>query len=937
MLPRLVGRAPEQRAIADVLARASSGHLQVVGIEGPPGIGKSSLLEDTLLRLQGWTVLRCRLDRSAPQVRLGAVAELAAPLGWDEAQASDDASTVARWLRERIEELSGPVCLAIEDAHLIDRESTAALLQLGRQVTDLPIVALATTRPERGAETSALARLAREPGRGRWLVLAPLGRDGVRELFSDRLDAVLDGPTVGRVLDATGGYPIYLEELVHRLGTSQDPDDTLTTTLVRLQGAASDRLLTDRVRGVLAGTSPDTAAALLAISLGDELSWDQVSLAVEARGLPSPRRGDVLGTGLVVATSRDTLRPRHAIMGQSVIDESSAADVRATHSALGQVVPGSAGLLYRARSAQPGDAGADLVAELSDRALHHMLSGDGALAVNLSLAAARLDPTKASAAAIMAMRVRRPDLVAQVEGHLRDETRPATRQALHALLCATRQDLDEALAELAASDPEACDDESLTVLGYAAHETSRVAVTRGRFHGAELAGRVRDALVRRRQAALEEGWPAEFLAEYSNLVALLGMWSLMSELDPTDGRELIRRSEALEADVAQWPGTERVLGVLVSIRCSYLIYSGRYDDAVREIREHADQSVADPDSLVGTTYTQLQVLFQSGRWDEALLLARAALGRTLDRLNDPSRRRLAAAAAAIPGCRGESTVAHEEGAPSADGHPVLERCAQALTEAWAWVSRGDRDPARAAEVAAGLDQSWRDGAAGSFAGGLPVAVLRVRAHLLAGDADRARAVAQEIERGSYDELVRRYLRAHIRALLTSPDDPRESEERFSEAAVALAAHLADQPEQGLHLYRAVLAEDWADRVRARGGTPSAALRDELAKGVSVLRACGAASWRTRLGRLADPDGAQAPAGRPLQAVADLDPLDELTSREREIARLVADGLTNREIAAVLFLSVRTVEYHISNALRKLGHASRVELRSALRRRAHHAS
>jgi len=51
----------------------------------------------------------------------------------------------------------------------------------------------------------------------------------------------------------------------------------------------------------------------------------------------------------------------------------------------------------------------------------------------------------------------------------------------------------------------------------------------------------------------------------------------------------------------------------------------------------------------------------------------------------------------------------------------------------------------------------------------------------------------------------------------------------------------------------------------------------------------------------------------------------LTRRELEIARLVADDLTNKEIAARLFLSQRTVDTHVTNILNKLGLGSRVQL------------
>lgn len=928
----LVGRDIELRVVSEQAAHAAQGNPRVVVLEGPAGVGKSALASAVVERLDGWTTVESHQVPSDRANRLSVLKRLAGETVL-EVDTTEPALT-ARSARELIEESTTPICLIIEDAQWVDVDSAQSLVQLLRQSSRLPLLVILTLRP--GAEgLDDLARLARAPEGGAWLTISPLGSDSALALLTDRLGFTPDPRALRRILDVTGGYPLYLEELAHRLTVSRDPSDTLTTTLSRLRHDTPERMVTERVAEAVASSSPEVAAALLAVCLGEELTWEELGAVVRHRGFPEPRLRDVLASGLVVRLTSDALRPRHAVLGQAVLDEATPDDVRATHSALGAVLTGTPSLRHRVSAARSVDDDPELVGQLEHRSLEHLIFGEGEQSFELALAAARLDPSRLMAAALTALRVRRSDLVREMRRDVVAEHDPVAHLILSALLCAADQDLPEAISMLSRVDPAACDDDSLMVLAHTTQEVSRLAVAEARYQVAAASCRVSQELARRRDTATASGTPGDGVREHSVLIGLLGLWGHLAELDPQDGTSILAALAELEPQVEAWPGTEPAVAAIRAVRCTIMEYSGLYDEAGTLLATLVDAPITDSDFILQIAYPRFRLLFQSGRWDEARLVAQAALGRTMDRLNDYGRLRLLAAATAVAACRAEEHQPLSLVAVPQAGQ-VIVRAAQAVTEAWQAVATGG-DLSASARA---LDGAWGEGHGGVYVG-IPTAILRVRGHLAHGDVASAQVAVDETHHDSYDPDALAYVRAHMGALMLTTTDPEAARQEFARASDLLTCTLAQNPKHGLHLYRAVLAEDRAQHLLRHGLGGFDEVRDDLAEAVQTTHRAGAPMWRQRLvelGHRLEEGGATTPeppqlsaGGQALRMVPAVDDsLDSLTSRERELAWLVADGLTNREIAAKLFLSVRTVEYHISNTLKKLHLTSRVDLRQRVR-------
>jgi len=190
--------------------------------------------------------------------------------------------------------------------------------------------------------------------------------------------------------------------------------------------------------------------------------------------------------------------------------------------------------------------------------------------------------------------------------------------------------------------------------------------------------------------------------------------------------------------------------------------------------------------------------------------------------------------------------------------------------------------------------------------GLPAIPDAVEAAVRAGrpgDAEPRLVVAQRWV-GQAPTPLRRALLARCEALLGQ----RDWDEAYGEAT----EHAPAVPP----LQRArtdLLYGEWLRRERRRTDA-----RGHLRAAVDLFRQLGAVPWAGR---------AEAELRATGETVRKSEPaaLAQLTPQERKIVDLVTDGLTNREIAAQLYLSPRTVDYHLRKVFTKLGIASRTEL------------
>ncbi|WP_436704924.1 AAA family ATPase [Geodermatophilus sp. CPCC 205761] len=268
--------------------------------------------------------------------------------------------------------------------------------------------------------------------------------------------------------------------------------------------------------------------------------------------------------------------------------------------------------------------------------------------------------------------------------------------------------------------------------------------------------------------------------------------------------------------------------------------------------------------------------------------------------------RLDASRGDAAGCRAALDRALRESGAYGLGRADLERAAVLGLS-----SLGAGDPAEAVEH---LEQAWRAAQAAGLAATTVVPFVGdlVEAHVRCGSTSRAEEVLAALEQAAATTglVFPAAAAARCRGLLADHLEP-------AERAFAEAARLHARRPVPFERARTLLC---SGEVLRRLRRPAAA-RPVLREALSVFEGLGARPWAAR----AETELAATGVHRTPRCDPAAPGLAVLTPQELQIARVVADGLNNAEAAAVLYLSRKTVEAHLTRVYRKLGLRSRSDL------------
>jgi DNA-binding CsgD family transcriptional regulator len=887
---------------------------QALLIEGEVGIGKTALWLAVLAAAvaMGYRVLRCGGDQAEARLSFAGLGDLFGGVA-DEGLGSlpgpqrealelalarrsigagrlPDAKTIGMGLRSLLVEIAqgAPVVVAIDDVQWLDGATARALAFVARRLEGHRVGIFATARAPTPAPDPLGLERALRPDRFSRVRLGPLSLGELQVLLEDRLGQPYPRPVLRRIAEVSDGNPLFALEITHALGTAPAlepgvplpvPDDLRELVMARVAGLPPEGRHALLAAAALSHPTAEviercaSAAGLLA---AEEASLLRVqgervvfvhplyASAVYAAAASGPRRA--LHLQLVELVADPEEQARHLALGATPPDERVAAklDVAALHARARGAWDAAGELLELARDFTGPARLDEKWARAVDAAEHHIHAGD------------------------------RPRARALVDEALVDIPRGALRGKALRLMAEIRYNEESfaVVVELLEEALEQTDDPALqstleltlafvccnSLLGFpAADEHAR--------RGVEYALRLGEG------AALSEALAVQAVVGF--LVGRGVDW------------DIVERSLALEDKARVLPVQMRPSLIAALLK----LYVGRVAEARQDLRalwQVASDTGDESDfSYVLIWHAWLET--QNCEFDTAVELAEQAAvqgrltGGELNRIFGLSQRALANAHRGVLD-ETRSDAAEVSALCTQRGHaqPLLFAVAAvALLE----LSLGDPAAAWAATEPMVEMVEARGIAEPVPFGFVPLAV---EALVALGELDRAEGVLDIFE-GRAREVDRAWALAtagRCRALLLAARGDLDDADQVVQQALVEHARV-DMP---FELARTLFVQG---QVRRRRREKRAA-RESLEQALALFEELGAPLWAEQARAELDRLGSR-PAGK------------ELTAAEQRVAELAAQGRSNKEIAGSLFVSVHTVEVHLSHAYAKLGVRSRAQL------------
>ena len=936
---RLVERAAEMRRIRSVIDAAPRGAGALLVVEGPAGIGKSRLLAEAsahaehaglqVLRARGgalerdlaYGAIRLLLERPLAALTepergdvLGGAAALAAPAlaaaGAEQQSPADREYAVLHGLFWCVSNLAErrPVVLALDDAHWFDAPSLRFLLYLARRVDELPVAIIVATRPdERGPEPLLVQQLTVEPD-AEVLRPAPFTPDGVTAVLGERMAEIV-APEFGAACHAAvGGNPFLLSELAGALvADGVRPTASAVGHVRDVRPQTLSRAILLRLGRMPVGAAELATAVAV---LGEQVSLE---LARRLAGQDEPAAAEALDR----LAAAEILAPAlplefvHPIVREAVYGQLGPAERVRWHARAAERILAAGGAIERAAphllSTTP--AGRPETVEVLRRAARGVLDRGAPDIATRYLTRALAEPPAAAERAGTLFELGKAGYLAgapvtpvtAVEAHVREAIGliddPATRAEAWLLLSrVTIMDssvpgaaavLEEALEDVGEIDAE----QRLRLetelgglglmhpetLARAAARIDALSVPEGRTAAERLMLcniAVRSCHIGRSAARTAELGERSFSG--GRLVADEGasssaMYQVGHVLTLAD--RLSSATRLFELAIADARAHGSVWATVAAMGCRSLLHylTGQVAEAEADGRQALAVPGLPPFVLPFVSGTLCLSLVERGVLDEAeAVIAASGCGPELPEVLHMNR---------VFWARGRLRAAQG-------------RVPEALDDLLEFGRRSERVEMRNPAI------SWRAEAA----------LLRARL----GDRAAADALA-----GQYDELARAWgtprtigISARTRGLLAG------GERGLALLGEAVQAH--ESSPARLELAYSLLELGAALR---RAGRRSEA-HEPLRRAAELAQHCGATVLTAR----ADEELRVAGAVGRRYAFSGA---DALTPSERRVARMAAEGLRNREIAATLFVTAKTVENHLGRVYMKLGISSRAKLAGAL--------